>query len=160
MYLKVIVLSLYGLIIASVHASIDDRTSPRAYYIAQQFNLAANNQPFTCPFTEKLPLDCDSNQVYRSFDGVCNNLKQPLLGSIETPHKRLLSPQYEDGFSALRNSSLRTPRLVSNILSSDPLNMQELIWTHMWVVFGQFIAHDVTATAITNRKHLFIRSLF
>jgi hypothetical protein len=138
------------MVIASIHASIDERTSPKAFYIAQQFNLAANNESFTCPFIDKLTTECDTKETYRSFDGVCNNLRNPGLGSIETPYKRLLSPQYDDGFSEIRKKFLPPARLASTVLNSDPLNIQERIWTHMWVIFGQFIVHDITSTAVTN----------
>ena len=148
------------MILVNVHASIDDKTSPNAFYIAQQFNLAASNQSFKCPFTDKLTLKCDSNEMYRSFDGTCNNLQRPGLGSIETPHKRLLSPEYDDGFSAIRKKSLPTARLVSEVLSSDPFNMQELIWTHLWVIFGQFITHDISSTALTNCNFHFKKNIF
>ena len=137
------------------HASIDDKTSPNAFFIAQQFALASNNETFTCPFNQKL-LECDPNEKYRSLDGTCNNLLNPLLGSIETPHKRLLKPEYEDGFSKPRNKAssgladLPSPRYISLALNSDPENILELIWTNMWVTFGQFIAHDISSTALSN----------
>ena len=133
---------------------VDDKTSPNAFNIREQFILASTNQPFECPFEEPV---CDSSQKYRTFDGTCNNLRQRLLGSIETPHKRLLPPVYEDGFSAIRvnsflGNSLPNPRLVSQGLNVVESNLQELIWSHLWIIFGQFLAHDMVATALTDGK--------
>ena len=133
---------------------VDDKTSSNAFSIAQQFTAAISNQTFKCPFVA--PSSCDSTQKYRSFDGICNNLQQPLLGSIETPHKRLLSPEYDDGVGmpkvkSVSGKMLPNPRLLSNTLSMDPMNMQELIWSNLWVIFGQFLTHDITATALSSR---------
>lgn len=119
--------------------------------------MSSNNGTFTCPFVA--PSSCDSTQKYRSFDGKCNNLQQSLLGSAETPHKRLLPPEYDDGYGTpkIRASSgnmLPNPRFLSNILNVDTANIQELIWSNLWIIFGQFITHDITGTALTNRMYL------
>ena len=139
---------------------VDDKTSPNAFNIRSEFILASTNKLFTCPFEAPVAVLCDSSKKYRSFDGTCNNLKQPLLGSMETPHKRLLPPVYEDGFSAPRFNALSgkplpNPRLVSQRLNVDESNLQELVWSHLWIVFGQFLAHDMVATALTNGKQIF-----
>ncbi len=34
---------------------------------------------------------------YRSFDGTCNNLRQPSWGSALSPLERLAPPEYDDG---------------------------------------------------------------
>ena len=36
---------------------------------------------------------------YRSIDGTCNNLANPLWGASLTAFRRLLPAQYEDGFN-------------------------------------------------------------
>ena len=53
------------------------------------------------------------------------------------------------------------PRTISSALKqfSDTLDkntkqesIQEPLWTHVWVMFGQFLAHDITATALNNSE--------
>lgn len=39
---------------------------------------------------------------YRSIDGTCNNLADPMLGSSYTPFQRLLKSNYENGFNLPR----------------------------------------------------------
>lgn len=42
------------------------------------------------------PAGCPKNR-YRSFDGSCNNLRNPVLGTPNTPYNRLLPARYGDG---------------------------------------------------------------
>jgi hypothetical protein len=144
----------------AVYASIDDKTSPNAYFIAKAFNAAGLQQKIQCPFQKPLSKNaaCDSKVRYRTLEGTCNNLKSPLLGSIETPLKRLLKPAYNDGFGSPRVKSfsgndLPNPRKISTTLNSDNLAF-ERIWTHIFIIFGQFLTHDIALTAITNSKRL------
>lgn len=104
--------------------------------------------------------DCSSQEMttFRTPTGVCNNLQKPLLGSTLTPFRRLIQPQYEDGFSQLRgtmqsqeNSFLRegpfsppnpSPRIVSlSVVEDQPLSNNDL--SHMIMQWGQFIDHDL-----------------
>ena len=152
--MKNILIILVCFLTCSVYGLVDDKTSPFAYNIARQFGLALGNRSFQCLFSDQ-SVKCDPRDNFRSFDGTCNNLKQPLLGSAQTPHKRLLRPAYDDGVSRPRSKSvsgnpLPNPRRLSINLSSDPFNTQELIWTHLWVIFGQFLTHDITSTALSN----------
>lgn len=43
-----------------------------------------------------LPDSCPNTQ-YRSYDGTCNNLQNPLWGTPNTRYNRLLPPNYGDG---------------------------------------------------------------
>ena len=153
--MKIVVLLLCS--IATVYASIDDRTSPRAYSIAKAYNtaLTSNKKKIQCPFSI---VKCSSSTKYQSFDGTCNNLQQPLYGSLETPHKRILNPVYDDGqgtpkVKAVSGNALPNPRKISTTIQSDN-NVFEGIWTHTFVIFGQFLTHDIVATAQTNRNTL------
>ena len=139
-------------ILSLARASVDDKTSPFADKVANQFYKTSQGKSFDCPFSDKKK-DCDDYLNQRTISGICNNLKNTLFGSSGTPHKRLLSPQYNDGFStprikAVSGKELPNPRLISNALNTDVLNTQEQIWTNLWTSFGQFISHDVTATAL------------
>ena len=104
--------------------------------------------------------DCNQPQMkqVRTITGVCNNLEEPLLGSADTPFRRLIPPLYEDGFNQLRGtmqsegSSLVTegpfqppnpsPRMVSlNVIQDEPIFNNDL--THMLMQWGQFMDHDL-----------------
>jgi hypothetical protein len=152
--MKAVVLIIIILFIAVVYASVDDKTSPNAYYIGKAFIAATTPKKVKCPFPAKIR--CKPTSPYRSLEGTCNNLKNPLLGSIETPHKRFLTPAYDDGFGMPRVKSvsggnLPNPRLVSTKVNSDN-SVFERIWTNIFVIFGQFVTHDIALTANTNSK--------
>lgn len=42
------------------------------------------------------PASCVKSR-YRSYEGTCNNLRNPVLGSPQTPYTRLLPQNYGDG---------------------------------------------------------------
>ena len=48
-----------------------------------------------CPFKNQ-KIVCNSSSIYRTYDGTCNNLVNPLIGAQNTPYIRLLSPAYGD----------------------------------------------------------------
>ena len=48
-----------------------------------------------CPW-EPAPT-CNPNLQFRSFDGSCNNLKNPSFGRTGTPYQRILLPEYAPG---------------------------------------------------------------
>lgn len=50
----------------------------------------------TCPFK---PPQCDPQNLYRSADGICNNLRDPTLGAALTRQRRMMLNSYEDGMS-------------------------------------------------------------
>ena len=41
---------------------------------------------------------CNPNLQFRSFDGSCNNLKDPNMGRTGTPYQRILLPEYAKVF--------------------------------------------------------------
>ncbi|OTF77866.1 hypothetical protein BLA29_005922, partial [Euroglyphus maynei] len=61
--------------------------------------------------------ECDEHYPYRTMDGSCNNLHNPLWGKSLTQYNRLLPPEYSDGISELRISvngfALPPPRIIS-----------------------------------------------
>jgi len=110
--------------------------------------------------------NCDSSAKYRSFDGTCNNLKNPSLGSKNTPFTRLLPPAYTDKVWLPRGvteynkktggyvSSLPSPRAVSakvfaDVEKSKRTSTESKKLSHMAMQWGQFIDHDMVATAKT-----------
>lgn len=103
--------------------------------------------------------DCSDPAVqrFRTADGTCNNLNNPTYGAANTPFRRLILPQYEDGISALRGfmqstgSSLfpgpfsppnPSPRVVSIGIVRDRPAIEDR-YTHILMQWGQFMDHDL-----------------
>ena len=97
---------------------------------------------------------CDAGaREYRSFDGTCNSLNQPLQGSAARPLKRLLPPRYEDGLGTPVGWSgvgqqLPSARLISSKLMSVAEPATDDSRTHMLMQFGQFLDHDIDHTPV------------
>src|SRR5882672_8851837 len=56
-----------------------------------------------CISHRKLNTSCNQEMCfhtrYRTIDGSCNNLGEPMWGTSYTPFQRLLKPVYENGFN-------------------------------------------------------------
>jgi len=98
-----------------------------------------------CPFT--VPINCQSDAKYANFDGSCNNLINPYYGKSATPFKRLEPAMYDDGFNSPKLTNLPNPRIISTRISEDTTDATEVIWTHLFMSFGQFLTHDLVETA-------------
>ncbi|XP_073958146.1 salivary peroxidase/catechol oxidase-like [Choristoneura fumiferana] len=99
---------------------------------------------------------CPSSK-YRSLDGSCNNLAQPLRwGVSRTPFRRVLPADYGDGISSPRTgvngSTLPSARDVS-VTVHRPSYAHDISFTVMLAVWGQFIDHDITATALSKGEN-------
>lgn len=99
---------------------------------------------------------CDPNARYRNANGTCNNRAHPLdYGVAMLPFRRALQPDYADGVSAPRrafnNESLPSARLVS-LAVHRPTYSSDSKFTVMLAVFGQFLDHDITATALNQAQ--------
>lgn len=65
-----------------------------------QFNMFDTSYERYC-----LPVpQCNPGTKYRTIDGSCNNLKEPLWGKSQTQFSRVLAPAYADGLSEFRLS--------------------------------------------------------
>lgn len=93
---------------------------------------------------------------YRTADGSCNNLRHPSWGKSFTCFTRLMAPEYADGQSAPRVSTvggpLPNPRILSAVVHRD-LNYPAT-YTHMVMQYGQFFAHDIAFTP-SSRTSIF-----
>jgi len=94
---------------------------------------------------------CDRNEKYRSYDGSCNNLENPLWGTSNSPFQRTLLPAYSDGVfkprQAVSGDDLPSARLVSINIVPDVDAPSELD-THNVMQWGQFVDHDITHTPL------------
>ncbi|GLH03915.1 Peroxidasin, partial [Gryllus bimaculatus] len=89
---------------------------------------------------------------YRSIDGTCNNLMHPMWGASLTGFRRVLKPEYENGFSMpigwkkdVKYFGYPKPsaRLVSTeLISTEEITPDERL-THMLMQWGQFLDHDL-----------------
>ena len=94
---------------------------------------------------------------YRTMDGTCNNLQQPMWGAATTAFRRLLPPYYEDGISTMVGSSQVDPflprypsaRYVSSAIILDR-SEDETNVTHMLMQWGQFLDHDLSHSPKTS----------
>jgi hypothetical protein len=107
-------------------------------------NLEPQCEDFTAP--------CDTTSPFRTLTGHCNNLRNPNLGQSLTMFARLLPPQYDDGISRPRITSvtgvpLPNPRAVSSLIHPDISNLHTR-YSLMVMQFAQFLDHDLTMTPI------------
>ena len=104
--------------------------------------------------------DCNFPTVnlFRTIDGTCNNLENPLLGASGTAFTRLIPAQYEDGVSFVRGGLQGRSRGILNIGPFVPpipsarvasanivfnVSDDEIPITHVLMQWGQFIDHDL-----------------
>ncbi|KAJ8316161.1 hypothetical protein KUTeg_006175 [Tegillarca granosa] len=100
---------------------------------------------------------CNPNARYRTFDGSCNNLRNPLLGTPVQPQSRFLPPEYVGDIDLPRTKSLQNERLprvrpTSNTMNSknqgtclDDVTVAVLSW-------GTLVVRDTLETPSTSIK--------
>ncbi|XP_063234409.1 lactoperoxidase-like [Bacillus rossius redtenbacheri] len=105
-----------------------------------------------CPEAMEGPVvDCHaSGRRYRLPDGRCNNPAHPRRGAAVSRARRFLPPLYRDGLERVRDSvsggALPSARAVSSAIHGDR-DVQLAGVSHMVMQWGQFLDHDLTATA-------------
>lgn len=107
-------------------------------------NLTSNiHQQIMCGDT--FPRACE-NSRHRSYDGSCNNLRNPTWGMANTRYGRLLPANYADGVRAhtrsVTGADLPLSRLVSYTLFPNA-NVDDPVWTLAAMQWGQIITHDM-----------------
>ncbi|KAJ8918520.1 hypothetical protein NQ315_015227 [Exocentrus adspersus] len=100
---------------------------------------------------------CNYFSKYRSLNGSCNNLKHPeTYGVSYTAFRRHLPPDYADGISKPRVSQNGTPLPSSRVVSLEihpPLQITDSKFSVMLAIWGQFLDHDMTATASSRKAN-------
>lgn len=102
--------------------------------------------------------DTEYHSRYRTFDGTCNNLDNPLWGAATTPYTRKLDPIYYDvnglsdpaGFpDQPYTPELPSPHRVSKefIIHVTEASGNKNRYSHMMMQWGQFLDHDLSFTA-------------
>uniref|UniRef100_A0A914QTH6 Peroxidase n=1 Tax=Panagrolaimus davidi TaxID=227884 RepID=A0A914QTH6_9BILA len=91
------------------------------------------------------------NRKYRTFDGSCNNIANPMWGATYSPMQRFIDADYGDGISALRASKhskqdLPNVRYLSTTLFREPFVKQDQLTT-LVPHFAQFIFNDMVHIA-------------
>jgi peroxidase len=97
---------------------------------------------------------CDFNAKYRTVNGTCNNKEHPEeFGVAMRPFRRVLNPDYADGISIPRKShdgsELPSARQIS-LEVHRPSYHSDYNFTVMLAVWGQFLDHDITSTALNQ----------
>ncbi|XP_045481883.1 lactoperoxidase [Harmonia axyridis] len=99
-------------------------------------------------------LPCNKYKNYRSFDGTCNNLDHAAsFGAAFRPFRRVLPPNYGDGISSPRLSKSGAPLPSARTVSLSvhrPYYRDDNKFSVMLAVWGQFLDHDITATALSK----------
>ena len=116
-------------------------------------------------------VDCSdpANRDYRTANGVCNNLANPLFGSADRIFRRIIPAHYEDGIGQLRGT-MQSLKSYSKILPHAPFRppypsartVSENIvrdrddederFAHILMQWGQWIDHDLDlAPALPDR---------
>lgn len=89
---------------------------------------------------------------YRTADGSCNNLLNPLWGKSFTCLGRLLEADYGDGVAMPRISvtgkALPNPRVLSTVLHAH--RDRRAVFTQMLMNWGQFLLHDISFTPLVQ----------
>ncbi|KRY72255.1 Peroxidase mlt-7, partial [Trichinella pseudospiralis] len=114
----------------------EDATSRR---LLSARDMVTNNQMMGC-FREQDSSDCNRNlcfhAMYRTLDGTCNNLRNPLVGAAGTT------------FNPTRPGSRPSAREATRFLLSSPQLVTSSKGNMLLMPFGQFIVHDISRTSL------------
>lgn len=116
------------------------------YYGHQPYRAQSPVPSLMCPAATPI---CQKSR-YRTLDGTCNNMQNPLWGSANMRYSRLLTPRYGDGISAptmsVTGQPLPNSRLVSLVVfgEADIPDPQFTIANMQW---GQVMTHDMSMQA-------------
>lgn len=89
--------------------------------------------------------------MYRSMDGTCNNLKEPMRGSSFRGYLRLQPAEYDDGIGEPVSSIRQTRpnvRDASRVLLSSSQVVTHESFNSLLMQWGQFMSHDMARTTL------------
>ncbi|XP_063594720.1 chorion peroxidase-like [Penaeus indicus] len=137
-------------------------------FVMDRLQLNKNDVTFDIMLSDQLAQDqfCDQDLVsssceafrhYRSSNGICNNLDNPLWGSTFRPFRRVAPPDYGDGVSSLRlgqdGQPLPSARLVSSAVNNIRPNRESSLLSVLHMTYGQFFDHDLTFAPLNKGKY-------
>lgn len=98
--------------------------------------------------------NCSPTSRYRTINGSCNNVKHANdWGVAYSKFSRMLPPVYGDGIGEPRtsvdNGELPAASVISTVVHR-PTYKSDPDFTVMLAVWGQFMDHDITATALSR----------
>lgn len=99
---------------------------------------------------ESVSHQCGNFEKFRTYNGSCNNLVHHHHGVAFRPFRRALPPDYADGISTPRVAKDGRPLPSARTVSLEvhrPYYKNDDKFTVMLAVWGQFLDHDITATA-------------
>ena len=89
-------------------------------------------------------------QKYRTSNGECNNVKNPMWGVTGAAYLRIIEPQYEDGVGTPRTMNVDGQGLPDSLTISSKLigtgHDPHPHLTALAAVWGQFVANDISYT--------------
>ncbi|XP_060067599.1 chorion peroxidase-like [Ylistrum balloti] len=131
-----------------LNVPVDSQIQKALSKVGSDFLVSAKR---TCPFFNPL---CNPSSQYRTIDGSCNNLKNPLWGKALTAFERFLPPAYDDGVNSPRTKGLFQVPLPSarNISVEIHTNLGPIAprLSHLSMEFGQLVSHDIQMTALSK----------
>uniref|UniRef100_A0A2P2HWN0 Chorion peroxidase-like n=1 Tax=Hirondellea gigas TaxID=1518452 RepID=A0A2P2HWN0_9CRUS len=131
-------------------ADPDGRRSPPPPIIPPAA-LTSNLSP--CNLSDATPA-CDPFERYRNIDGSCNNLAHPTYGRTHTVLQRMFrhreDPTMMRRVSVIVGRLLPNPRLVSEAIRHAPPRPTQRDTNLLFMVFGQFIDHDMILVPVAR----------
>ena len=132
----------------------------KAKLIERLYNMDEDDMDTVLDFAECIDptklFDCSDPTIktFRTIDGTCNNLQRPLIGASNTQFRRILPAQYEDGISVpvghdqqVNGDPFAAPwpsaRAVSEAVIQNLPNGFSKALTHIFMLWGQFVDHDL-----------------
>ena len=103
--------------------------------------------------------NCQANEHYRTFSGLCNNLANPKFGKNTIPFRRLLPSEYSDGVSRSKTDSvsvgpLPNVRTISRVVHAQKTGKSvDKDHSLMLMQWGQFLDHDLTLTPMIRGEN-------
>jgi len=94
---------------------------------------------------------CDLNSPYQSLTGRCNNVKNPLWGSANSPFIRLVPPQYGPD-STPRGTGQDLPGARTVTAAFPETDNPEGRIASMMMQFGQILDHDISNTLFPEKR--------